>query len=137
MKFCDYHVMEYTSSELQLEGTPFAIVLYIDGDEECPLKGFVLKSWETALPRSTLYEISSIGDFLCDLCYYSQGNDELSKTYFRRLDTLNLGPIRKFVSGTCAFGDLDKIIAMFFGEIESGNSWQQSFDSVRPASMMQ
>ena len=93
MKFCDYHVMEYTCSELQLEGTPIAIVLYIDGDEECPLKGFVLKSWETTVRRSTLYEISSLNDFLYDLGYYSQENEELSRMYFRRLDTLSVGPI--------------------------------------------
>jgi len=137
MKFCDYHVMEYTCSELQLEGTPFAIVLYIDGDGECPLKGFVLKSWETTLRRSKLYEISSLDDFLSDLGYYSQENEELSRTYFRRLDTLSVGPIRKFVSGACAVDDLDKIITTFFGASVSGRSWQQSFDSVRPSPMMQ
>ena len=137
MKFCDYHVMEYTCSELQLEGTPFAIVLYMEGDQECPLKGFVLKSWETTLPRSTLYEISSIRDFLDDLGHYSQETDELSRTYFRRLDTLTVGPIRNFASGACDVGDLDKIVTMFFGAKGSERSWQQFFDSVPTSTPLQ
>jgi hypothetical protein len=123
--------MEYTCSELQLEGTPFAIVLYLDGNELYPLRGFVLKCWESTLPRSTPFEVSSIKDFLDDLGHYSQETEELSRTYFRRLDTLDVGPIRKFVSGACAIGDLDKVITTFFGAKEPGVPWRQFFDSVK------
>jgi hypothetical protein len=132
MTFCDYHVLEYTCSELQPEGTPFAIVLYLGGTEQYPLKGFVLKSWESTLPRSRFFEISSIMEFLDDLLYYSQETEELSRTYFLRLDTLNVGPIRKLVSGTCPVGKLDEVIATFFGTSGIGESWQQIFDSVSP-----
>ena len=137
MTYCDYHVVEYTCTELQPEGTPFAIVLYLDGDEKYPLQGFVLKCWEDMVLRSASLEICSIRDFLNDLGYYSQETEELSGIFFRRLDKLNVGPIRTFASGACVVSDLDKVVTTFFGSRVPGGSWRQFFDSVKPTPLLQ
>ena len=137
MTYCDYHVVEYTCSELRLEGTPFAIVLYLDGDKQYPLQGFVLKSWERMFLDSASFEISSINDFLSDLGYYSQEIEELSGTYFRRLGKLNVGPIRTVASGACVLSDLDKVITTFFGSTMRAGPWRQFFDSVKPSVPLQ
>jgi len=137
MRYCDYHVMEYTCSELQLEGTPFAIVLYLAGNEKFPLQGFVLKCWENMFLRSTPFEVSQIKDFLSDLEYYSQETEGLSGIFFRRLDNLNVGPIRTLASGACVVSDLDKVISTFFSSRVHPGEWRQFFDSVKPFALLQ
>ena len=131
MTLCEYHILEYTCSELLPNGKPFAIVLYLNEDRPRPLTGFVLKSWEGALPNPPAYEISSICEFLDDLRHYSQESEELSRAFFMKLNTLSVGPVRALVSGACTLDDLNTICPLFFGDNYSG-SWQGRFDQVNP-----
>ena len=132
MALCEYQILEYTCSELQPEGKPFAVVLYLDDGKPHPLVGFVLKSWENVLPSSPIFEISSINEFLDDLGHYSQESEELSRMFFMRLNTLSIGPVRALVSGACPLEDLNTICPLFFGIDNATGSWQERFDRVRP-----
>lgn len=126
-----YHILEYTTSELQSDGKPFAIVLYQDEEGPSTLGGFVLRNWEAVLCHRAPSEISVIKEFLSDIAHYSQAEEILSKDYFRRLGALSTGPIRTFVSGTCSPEDLNSLSSTFFGLATCANPWQVFFDDVR------
>jgi hypothetical protein len=131
MTFCDYHVMEYTCSELQSEGVPFAIVVYLEATESCAFEGFVLHNWETVLHSATENEISTVRAFLVDLQYYSQSDRAASKGFFQSLGNLNIGAIRTLVSGACTPDDLDSVVPTFFQRSVNTVSWQESFHKVQ------
>jgi hypothetical protein len=133
MALCEYHILEYTCSELQPNGKPFAVVLYLDEGKPNPLMGFVLKRWESVLPNPPAFEISSISEFLEDLGQYSQETAELSRTFFTQLNTLSVGPVRALVSGACTLEDLNAICPLFFGIDNCIGPWQERFDRVRPS----
>ncbi|GGA80089.1 hypothetical protein GCM10011507_34190 [Edaphobacter acidisoli] len=126
-----YHILEYTTSELQSDGKPFAIVLYQDEERPSTLGGFILRNWEEVLCHRAPSEISVIRDFLSDVAHYSQAEEILSKGFFQHLGALSTGPIRTFVSGNCSLEDLDSLSNTFFGLATCGNPWQAFFDSVR------
>ena len=125
-----YHILEYTTSELQNDGTPFAIILFREEERLCPLGGFVLRNWEEVLCDQVPSDISIIRDFLCDIVHYSQAEEILLKGFFQRLGVLGAGPIRTFASGTCSPEDLDALASTFFGLAAGGNPWQDCFDNV-------
>jgi hypothetical protein len=123
-------VLEYTCSELQSEGKPFAIVLYLKNGEACPLRVFVLKEWELMLPSKQTSELNLISELLDDLKHYSQESKNLPKQFFSRLEALSVGPIRKFVSGSCVMDDLDSLFSTLFWTKDSNIRWQRFFDRV-------
>jgi hypothetical protein len=131
MTFCDYHIMEYTCSELQSEGVPFAIVLYLDRTESGGFEGFVLCDWENVIRMATEYEASSVRSFMTDLQYYSQSDPASSMGFFKSLGNLSTGPIRTFVSGACTSEDLDGVVSTFFLRSVSTASWMESFHKVQ------
>lgn len=126
-----YHILEYTTSELQSDGKPFAIVLYQDEERPSTLGGFVLRNWEEVLCNCAPSEISVIRDFLSDIAHYSRAEEILSKDFFQRLGALSTGPIRTFVSGNCAPEDLDSLSSTFFELEICDNPWQAFFDNLR------
>jgi len=130
MTLCNYHILAYTCSELQPEGKPFVIVLYYAGAEPRPLQGYVLKRWEEMLPPPPSLDLSSINGFLEDLQYYSEENDEISRSFFRQLKSLSVGSVRNFASGVCALDELNSICPVIFGVAENGNGWRTHFDGL-------
>jgi hypothetical protein len=132
MTLCEYHILGYSNSALQIKGTPIVIVLYLSKSSANPLRGFVLKSWEDDL--TTLYrcDLSSVKDFLEDLCYYTQQNSELSWFFFKRLANLSAGHLRQFASGACAFDDLEGIVSTIFGSHKCRGNWREQFDAIEP-----
>jgi hypothetical protein len=127
MIFCDYLVLEYASSELQSECISFAVVLHLDEADSCGLKGYVLRDWESTLHLEIESERYAIQTLLGDLQSFSQTNKRSSRAFFERLSTLNVGPIRTFVTGACALEDLDSALPSFFNGNISASSWVESF----------
>ena len=130
MSFCRYHILEYASSELQVEGTPIVLVLYVDGEVAEHLGAFIVKNWKTLIENCSQSDLSFIQCFLDDIAYYAQQDQEICKNYFDKLEHLSVGPIRQFASGMCTIDDVSEIVSLFFGASCAGITWLQILDRI-------
>jgi len=131
MKKCDYLILEYADSELRAHGIPFIVILRGQDNNSCVLTGYVLRGWETKIRVASDKELEDVGIILEDLRYYSRVAPSSSGgRFFDRLASLNVGPVRERVSGSCHLEELDTVLPIFFeGEIVTV-PWQLFFDEV-------
>jgi hypothetical protein len=127
MNLCDYQILEYTTSELQIHGVPFIVVVRLHEVGSYALQIFVLRRWEVKTGVASQREVGEIETFLEDLRLKSSEQSSIA-TSFERLANLNIGPIRAFVSGSCSEHDLNEVIQEFFDVVRGSPSWQEHFD---------
>ena len=129
MKLCDYQILEYTTSELQVHGAPFIVVVRLHELGSYALQIFVLRQWEAKIGVVSQWERDEIATFLEDLRLESSEQNSIA-TSLERLANLNVGPIRSFVSGSCSVQDLNEVIREFFDAVLGHSPWQEHFDNV-------
>src|ERR1700722_13229310 len=129
MNLCDYQILEYTTSELQIHGVPFLVVVRLHELGSYALQIFVLRQWEAKTGVASQREVDEIETFLADLRLISSEQSSIA-TSFERLANLNIGPIRAFVSGSCSEQDLNEVIQEFFDVVRESSSWQEHFDEL-------
>jgi hypothetical protein len=129
MNLCDYQILEYTTSELQVHGVPFIVVVRLHELRSYTLQTFVMRQWEAKIGVASQREIDGIKTFLEDLRLKSSEQSSVA-TSFERLANLNIGPIRAFVSGSCSEQDLNGVIQELFDVIRGPSSWQEHFDEL-------
>jgi hypothetical protein len=127
---CDYQILQYTNSELRTDGVPFVVILRIHVVDSSILTAYVVKNWESTVKIGHKGELDDIEAFLEDLRQQSHASPVSDTRFFDRLNSLGVGPIRAFVSGSCAVQQLDTVIPMFFVGIADPSLWQRSFDIV-------
>jgi hypothetical protein len=96
----------------------------------CTLTGYVLRDWKTKIETTSQCELDDVEVFLEDVRHHSRTSPASGAGFFDRLDGVNVGPVRAFVSGSCLVHELDTVLPMFFGEEFALSSWQRSFDIV-------
>ena len=94
------------------------------------LTGYVLQDWKTKIETASQCELSDVEVFLEDLRHHSRTSPASGAGFFDRLDSLTVGPLRAFVSGSCLVHELDTVLPMFFNKELGLSSWQRSFDVV-------
>ena len=129
MTFCDYQVLEYTTSELRTHGVQFIVVLQLHARDSYTLTSYVLRDWETKIGVVSKRELSDIENLLNDLRHHSRRQDS-DGSFFKTLEVLNVGTIRAFVSGSCSLQDLDTVVQVFFDETGDGARWRDHFDNL-------
>ena len=129
MNFCDYQILEYTTSELQTHGVPFIVVVRLHELGSYALQIFVLRQWEAKIGVASQRDVDEIETFLEDLRLKSSEQSSIAIS-FERLANLNIGPIRAFVSGSCSEQDLNEVIQEFFDVVRGSSSWQDYFDEL-------
>src|ERR1700733_10434789 len=129
MNLCDYQILEYTTSELQIHGVPFIVVVRLHELDSYALQIFLLQQWEAKIGVVSQREVEEIEIFLEDLRLYNREQSSIA-TSFERLANLNVGPIRAFVSGHCSEQDLNDVIHEFFDVARGSSSWQEHFDEL-------
>jgi hypothetical protein len=127
MRLCDYQILEYTTSELQMHGVPFIVVERLQELSSYTLKILILRRWKTKIGAASKGEIDEVEIFLRDL-QLQMSEHPPAAGFFERLANLNVGPIRAFVSGSCSEQDLNEVIQEFFDETYGSSSWQEHFD---------
>lgn len=129
MRLCDYQILEYTISELQIHGVPFIVVVRLHDLSSYTLKSFILRRWKTKIGAASKNEIDEVETFLSDLRLQS-GEQPPIAGFFERLANLNVGPIRAFISGSCSEQDLNEEIQESFDRMRVSLSWQEHFDNL-------
>ncbi len=129
MNLCDYQILEYTTSELQIHGVPFIVAVRLHELGSYALQIFVLRQWEAKTGVASQREVDEIETFLDDLRLHNSEQRSIG-TLFERLANLNIGPIRAFVSGSCSEHDLNEVINEFFDVVRGSSSWQEHFDEL-------
>ena len=129
MNLCDYQILEYTTSELQIHGVPFIVAVRLHELGSYALQIFVLRQWEAKTGVAFQREVDEIETFLADLRLKSSEQSSID-ALFERLANLNVGPIRAFVSGSCSVQDLNEVIREFFDAVRGPSSWQEHFDEL-------
>jgi hypothetical protein len=130
MTSCDYQILEYTTSELQVHGVPFIVILRLYMQNSFTLTGYILRNWKAkigALPRE---ELNDIAVFWEDLRFHFREEHLSNVGFFDRLQKLDVGPVRTFVSGSCLCNELDTIIPTYFTGLIPSLNWRESFESV-------
>ena len=108
---------------------PFIVVVRLHELSSYTLKTFILPQWKTRIGATSKGEVEEIGVFLEDLRLQSSEQGGIA-SLFERLASLNVGPIRVFVSGSCSEQDLNEVVQEFFDEARGSSSWQEHFTSV-------
>lgn len=129
MRYCDYQILEYTTSELQPHGVPFIAVVRVHELDSYVLKVLVFRQWKTRVGIAREDDVTEIESFLDDLRFQNVKQPRTA-TLFDRLGRLNVGPIRALVSGSCFERDLDEVIREFFDETRASPSWQEHFTTL-------
>jgi hypothetical protein len=93
------------------------------------LAGYVLQNWEAKVDVASDEERGDIEVFLEDLRRYTI-SPSLDNRFFARLNSLNTGPLRAFVSGSCFVQQLDTILPMFFDGQIGTPDWRGCFNLV-------
>jgi hypothetical protein len=127
---CDYQILEYTSSELQTYGVPFIVILRLHMQNSFTLTGYVLRNWRGRIGASPKEEFCDIAVLLDDLRFHCREGQLSAAGFFDRLQKLNVGPVRPFVSGSCLSEELDRVVPTFFGGLISTPKWHESFERV-------
>jgi hypothetical protein len=91
---------------------------------------YALKDWEAKVECGFEGELDDIKDFLEDLRQQSRASPSSDTSFFDRLDTFGVGPLRALVSGSCTVQQLDTVIPMFFVGMPELSVWQRSFNVV-------
>jgi hypothetical protein len=130
MIFCDYQILEYTTSELQTEGVPFLVAMRLHEPNSYVLEIFVLRGWKLKLRETIKSDIDEVETFLQDVQEQRDGQFQAT-AFFEGLSRLNVGPVRSFVSGSCTRDDLDQVIKEFFGESVGSPTWREHFIQIR------
>jgi hypothetical protein len=126
MKHCDYQILEYASSELQASGVPFLVVVRLREQNSSTLKAFILRQWKTKVGVLSKEDLSEVETFLLDL-EVQTGGQIGSDAFFEQSASLNVGPVRSSVSGSCYEQDLIQVIEVFFDVAPESASWQEQF----------
>ena len=129
MNLCDYQILEYTTSELQIHGVPFLVVVRLHEPGSYALQTFLLQQWEAKIGVVSQRDVEEIETFLEDLRLTSSQQSSIA-ALFERLANLNVGPIRSFVSGSCSVQDLNEVIREFFDAVLGHSPWQEHFDEL-------
>ena len=108
---------------------PFIVVVRLHELSSYTLKTFILPQWKTRIGATSKGEVEEIEVFLEDLRLQSSEQGGIA-SLFERLASLNVGPIRVFVSGSCSEQDLNEVVQEFFDEARGSSSWQEHFTSV-------
>jgi hypothetical protein len=88
-----------------------------------------LRQWKTKLKITSTNEIEEIESLLGDFHLRSRTQSAIT-SLFERLQSLNVGPIRAFVSGSCSEQNLNEVVQKFFDETRGASSWQDYFTSI-------
>jgi hypothetical protein len=94
------------------------------------LTGYILRNWRVRIGASPGDEFSDVTILLDDLRFHCREGHLLDIGFLDRLQNLNVGPVRAFVSGSCLSEELDTIVPMFFDGLISTPNWQESFERV-------
>jgi hypothetical protein len=129
MKFCDYQILEYTTSELQTHGVPLAVVVRLHELGSYKLKIFVLREWKLKIGAVSKDEIDEIAIFLRDFVPINR-DYALASIVFEKLEGLNVGPIRASVSGYCSCEELDAVLQGYFENARGSSFWPEHFDNL-------
>jgi hypothetical protein len=129
MRLCDYQILEYTISELQVHGVPFIIVVRLHDLSSYTLKSFILRQWKTKIGAASKNELDEVETFLRDLRLQSSEQPPTAG-FFESLANLNVGPIRAFISGSCSEQDLNEEIQESFDKLRASLWWQEHFDNL-------
>jgi hypothetical protein len=124
MTRCDYQILEYTNSELRTHGVPLIVILRLHMQNSYALTGYVLQNWKNKIEAISERELGDVEAFLEDLRYYSRTSEPAGARFFDRLNSLSVGPLRAFVSGSCFVQELDTVLPMFFDGAIEPSSWQ-------------
>ena len=89
-----------------------------------------MRDWKTKIETAFQCELGDVEVFLEDLRHHSRTSPASGTRFFDRLESLSVGPLRAFVSGSCVVHELDTILPMFFKEEFGLLSWQHYFDIV-------
>lgn len=108
------------------------MILRHHAPDSATLASYVLQDWKMRIALGRKYELDEIRSLLQDLrdCGPAQTSAVL---FFNRLDSLNIGPVRVFVSGSCNARDLDGVIQTHLDETGSTPSWREHFESLNDA----
>ena len=126
---CEHQIVEYTNSELRAHGVPFIVILRLHMQSSFTLTGYVLRNWRGKIGAFPNEESCDITVLLDDLRFHCREGRLSAAGFFDRLQKLNVGPVRAFVSGSCLSEELDTIVPMFFDGI-STPKWYESFERV-------
>jgi hypothetical protein len=106
------------------------VILRLHAPDSPVLAGYVLRDWERTVKVSSKDDRNDIGIFIQDL-RHRINKQPLDTSFFDRLDGLNVGPVRAFVSGSCSLQDLDTVIPEFFADVRDGFSWREHLDNLK------
>jgi hypothetical protein len=93
------------------------------------LKVFVLRGWKLKIGAVSKNEIDEIVTFLRDFVPLSREYASAS-IMFEKLESLNVGPIRASVSGSCSYEDLDAVLRGYFENARGSSFWPEHFGNL-------
>jgi hypothetical protein len=133
MNLVKYNVLEHTCSELQADGTAFAVLLHRECGNPSALELYLLQDWEHNLPGSSVADLSLISDLINDVQYYQVRDLECVPTFFTSLETLGVGVIRTSNSGVCTEDELDAMLLPHLHPYgQTLDSWRDRFYPLLP-----
>ena len=97
-----YKVMGYAESDLDTDGIPFALVLYVPSSMR--VVGYVRSDWQSAIGQAVSADRLMIEGFLEDLQHCSRNTGTSASEFFDCLKNLGVGAVRTLSSGQCIEG---------------------------------
>lgn len=106
MQDCNFKLLGYAKSELDVEGIPFAIVFHLKNEPYKGVRGLLSSDFFELLGQLANGDKQYLEGFLEDWEYYAVTKQANASFFFESLEGLSSGPLRNICSGVCSARDL-------------------------------